>query len=138
MVAIGYPRFFPSTGGFLSGRDCLKLALTFTHEDRIWINEIIDLVNSKINSSALEKGIQYNPVDWGGHEICGTSGEDWLNHITWRDTTERADQSGWKRTGEASLHPNYTGHDKGYAKDLDNVLGHGRSAGIRLSLQPRG
>lgn len=81
IVVVGYPRFYVEGGAsnFLSDEYCAGVRIA----DQRWINSQIRRLNSLISDEARSVGLQY--VDTysapDGHELCGPSGEHFLNGI---------------------------------------------------------
>lgn len=76
-VAVGYPFFFPGSGGdrtFLPGGRCEGVKKA----DQRWMVEKIDELNGIIERNALRNGFLFaNPNPrFEGHELCGELGDD--------------------------------------------------------------
>lgn len=77
-VAVGYPHFYPASGGdrtFLPGGRCEGVKKV----DQRWMVEKIDELNAIIESNARRHGFLFaNPNPrFDGHELCG-GGEEWI------------------------------------------------------------
>lgn len=93
VVVVGYPRIF-------MGEDCNALTW-FAPEEQTRLNEMADLLNSRLRTAAQEAGYTFvNPTSaFTGHAVCDDP--EWLNGLS--DPIVE------------SYHPNVAGHRNGYA-----------------------
>lgn len=93
VVVVGYPRIF-------MGEDCNALTW-FAPEEQTRLNEMADLLNSRLRTAAQEAGYTFvNPTSaFTGHAVCDDP--EWLNGLS--DPIVE------------SYHPNVAGHRDGYA-----------------------
>lgn len=100
VVIVGYPRIF-------NGEDC-NAATFFSPAEETRLNQMADLINSKISAQASAKGFTFaNPTSrFVGHAVCDSP--EWLNGLS-------------NPVGE-SYHPNKTGHSSGYVPMISPLL----------------
>ncbi len=100
VVIVGYPRIF-------NGEDC-NAGTWFSPAEETRLNQMADLLNSKISAQAATKGFTFaNPTSrFVGHAVCDDV--EWINGLS-------------NPVGE-SYHPNKTGHSSGYVPLVSPLL----------------
>lgn len=100
VVIVGYPRIF-------NGEDC-NAGTWFSPAEETRLNQMADLINSKISAQASAKGFTFaNPTSrFVGHAVCDDV--EWLN--------------GLSNPISESYHPNRTGHSSGYKALVSPLL----------------
>ncbi|MGO4257346.1 SGNH/GDSL hydrolase family protein [Marmoricola sp. RAF53] len=100
VVVVGYPRIF-------NGEDC-NAATFFSPAEETRLNQMADLINSKISAQAAAKGFTFaNPTSrFVGHAVCDSP--EWLN--------------GLSNPVSDSYHPNKAGQASGYVPLVSPLL----------------
>jgi len=116
VVVVGYPRIF-------MGEDC-NAATFFSPEEEARLNQMADLLNSKLSAAAAAHGFGFaNPTSaFTGHAVCDDP--EWINGLS--DPISE------------SYHPNTSGHSSGYAPVVGGVLGFAFQSSPAVMSEARG
>ncbi len=126
ILVLGYPQLFPvdpveQRCHKLSRPNPLRPSWSWTTTEQNYLrqatSEANQLIAARVNESHLGSSvISFVRVSilFGGHEICGSSGE-WINAATFSPSTGNVN--------DQSFHPNAAGQQFGYAVAVNRALG---------------